>query len=209
MATTESKVMYGLSNVHYALLTETTDPETGAIVSSYGDVKAFPGAVELTLSAEGNPVIFSADNTAYYTLINNQGYAGDFTCALISPELRAELLGNTIDDNGFIVESDHDEVRYFALMFEINTDKNPNRYVFYKVSLSQRPEVSSSTVDVSGDLEVKTETLSFKAMPQASEVEINGIKSHLVKALSCQNTDPTAYNNFYQAVYVPTFGGES
>lgn len=64
MATTESKVMYGLSNVHYALLTETTDPETGAIVSSYGEVKSFPGSVELTLSAEGNPVIFSADNTA-------------------------------------------------------------------------------------------------------------------------------------------------
>lgn len=94
-------------------------------------------------------------------------------------------------------------------MFEINTDKNPNRYVFYKVSLSQRPEVTSSTVDVSGDLEVKTETLSFKAMPQASETEINGIKSHLVKALTSQNTDATAYNNFYQAVYVPTFGGES
>lgn len=144
-----------------------------------------------------------------YTLINNQGYAGDFTCALISPELRTELLGNTIDDNGFIVESDHDEVKYFALMFEINTDKNPNRYVFYKVSLSQRPAVSSATVDVSGDLEVKTETLSFKAMPQASETEINGIKSHLVKALTSQNTDATAYNNFYQAVYVPTFGGES
>lgn len=45
----ESKVMYGLSNVHYALLTETTDPETGAVVSTYGEVKAWPGAVDLTL----------------------------------------------------------------------------------------------------------------------------------------------------------------
>lgn len=64
----ESKVMYGLSNVHYALLTETTDPETGAIVSTYGDVKAWPGAVNITLDPQGNPVTFSADNTAYVVM---------------------------------------------------------------------------------------------------------------------------------------------
>ena len=126
----KSKVMYGLSNVHYAMLTETTDPETGAIVSSYGTVKAWPGAVNITLDPQGNPVTFSADNTAYYTLINNQGYQGDFECALIPDDVRLDTLGNTADENGFIVETDHDQVSYFALMFEINTDQNPNRYIY-------------------------------------------------------------------------------
>ena len=79
----KAKVMYGLSNVHYAMLTETTDPITGEIVSTYGQVKAWPGAVNITLDPSGNPVIFSADNTAYYTLINNQGYEGSFETALI------------------------------------------------------------------------------------------------------------------------------
>ena len=205
----ESKVMYGLSNVHYALLTETTDPETGAIVSSYGDVKAWPGAVNITLDPQGNPVTFSADNTAYYTLINNQGYQGDFECALIPDDVRLDTLGNTKDENGFIVESDHDQVSYFALMFEINTDLNPNRYVFYKVALAQRPSVASETVDVTSDLSVKTEKVTFKAMPQSSETVINGVRCHIVKAFTGKDVDATAYDNFYTAVYVPSFDSES
>lgn len=205
----KSKVMYGLSNVHYALLTETTDPETGAIVSTYGTVKAWPGAVNLTLDPSGNPVIFSADNSAYYTLINNQGYEGSAEFALIPDDIRVDVLGNTVDENGMIVESDHDQVSYFALMFEIQTDQNPNRYVFYKVSLSQRPSVASETVDVSSDLAVKTETVNFKAMPQASETVINGVRCHIVKAFTGQDVDATAYNNFYQSVYTPNFKSES
>lgn len=205
----KAKVMYGLSNVHYAMLTESTDPVTGEIVSSYGPVKAWPGAVNITLDPSGNPVIFSADNTAYYTLINNQGYEGSFETALIPDDIRLDTLGNTKDNKGFIVESDHDEVSYFALMFEINTDKNPNRYVFYKVSLSQRPSVASETVDVTSDLSVKTETVNFKAMPQTSETTINGVRCHLVKAFTGQDVDATAYNNFYTAVYTPDFDSES
>lgn len=205
----ESKVMYGLSNVHYAMLTETTDPETGAIVSTYGDVKAWPGAVNITLDPQGNPVTFSADNTAYYTLINNQGYSGDFECALIPDDVRLDTLGNTKDENGFIVESDHDQVSYFALMFEINTDQNPNRYVFYKVALAQRPSVASETVDVTSDLSVKTEKVTFKAMPQSSETVINGVRCHIVKAFTGKDVDASAYENFYTAVYVPSFDSES
>lgn len=205
----KSKVMYGLSNVHYALLTESTDPQTGEIISTYGEVKAWPGAVNITLDPSGNPVIFSADNTAYYTLINNQGYEGSFECALIPDDIRLDTLGNTKDNNGMIVESDHDEVSYFALMFEINTDKNPNRYVFYKVSLAQRPSVASETVDVTSDLSVKTETVNFKAMPQTSETVINGVRCHLVKAFTGQDVNATAYNNFYTAVYTPDFDSES
>lgn len=202
----KSKVMYGLSNVHYAMLTETTDPETGAIVSSYGDVKAWPGAVNLTLDPSGNPVIFSADNMAYYTLINNQGYEGSAEFALLPDSIRTDILGNSVDENGFIVETDHDQVKYFALMFEINTDQNPNRYVFYKVSLSQRPSVASETVDVTSDLSVKTESVNFKASPMASETIIDGVRCHLVKAFTSQTVDQTAYNDFYQSVYIPDFG---
>ena len=204
-----AKVMYGLSNVHYALLTETVDPETGKIVTTYGTPKMWPGAVSISLSPEGSPVIFSADNTAYYTVSNNNGYSGDFECALIPEDVRIDTLGNSKDDNGFIVESDHDQISYFALMFEINTDKNPNRYIFYKVSLSERPGVESETVDVTSDLSVKTEKVSFKAVPQASAVVINGIESHIVKAYTGKDVDPQAYENFYSAVYVPSYEGES
>lgn len=94
-------------------------------------------------------------------------------------------------------------------MFEINTDQNPNRYVFYKVALAQRPSVASETVDVTSDLSVKTEKVTFKAMPQSSETVINGVRCHIVKAFTGKDVDATAYENFYQAVYVPSFDSES
>lgn len=205
----DAKVFYGLSNVHYAKLTETIDQETGKVVSSYGAPKLWPGAVNITLDPSGNPVIFSADNTAYYTIANNQGYEGDFECAMIPDDIRTDTLGNKEDDNGVIVETDHDEVSYFALMFEFNTDKNPNRYVFYKVSLAQRPSVASETVDVTGDISIKTEKVKFKAMPQTSATVIDGVECHLVKAFTGKNIDAEAYEGFYQAVYTPSFDGES
>ena len=205
----KSKVFYGLSNVHYAKLTETVDPITGEVTTSYGAPKAWPGAVHLTLDPNGAPVIFSADNTAYYTISNNRGYEGDFECAKIPDDILVDTLGNTEDDNGMIVETDKDEVTYFALMFEFETDKNPNRYVFYKVCLSERPGLESETVDVTGDIAVKTQTVKFAAMPRTDYVEIDGIQKHLVKAFTGADVDATAYNNFYQSVYEPSFNGES
>lgn len=205
----KSKVFYGLSNVHYAKLTETVDPITGVVTTSYGAPKAWPGAVHLTLDPNGNPVIFSADNTAYYTISNNRGYEGDFECAKIPDDILVDTLGNTEDDNGMIVETDKDEVSYFALMFEIDTDKNPNRYVFYKVCLSERPGIESETIDVTGDISVATQTVKFQAMPRTDYVEVDGIQKHLIKAFTGANIDATAYNNFYQAVYEPSFNGES
>lgn len=206
---TEAKVFYGLSNVHYALLTESIDPETGVVTTSYGTPKLWPGAVNITLDPSGDPIIFSADNTAYYTIANNQGYEGDFECALIPDDIRTDTLGNKKDEHGVVVETDHDQISYFALMFEFNTDQNPNRYVFYKVSLAQRPSVASETVDVTGDLSIKTEKVKFKAMPQASATTIDGVECHLVKAFTSQTVDATAYNNFYTAVYEPEFNSES
>jgi len=207
MPNQEKKVFYGLKNVHYALLTEVESD--GQLVSSYGEVKKWPGAVSIALDPNGNPVIFSADNSAYYTIANNRGYQGDYECARIPDDVRVDISGNTVDDNGFIVETDKDEFGYFALMFEFETDVNADRYVFYKVGLAQRPSVSSQTVDVNSDVEPGTEKVTFVAMPQVDDTEIDGITKHLIKAKTSKDVNPTAYQNFYQNVYVPTFSSES
>lgn len=204
----ESKVFYGLSNVHYAKLTETVG-EGGVVTTSYGTPKAWPGAVSIQLDPSGNPTFFSADNIAYYALANNRGYEGDFECAMIPEDVQVDTLGATVDDNGLIVETDKDEVSYFALMFEFETDQTARRYCFYKVCLAQRPSVASETVDVNGDLSVKTEKVKFRAVPQTSVVEVGGVAKHLVKAATGSTTSATAYNNFYSAVPTPSFDGES
>ena len=204
----EAKVFYGLSNVHYAPLTETTDAQ-GNVITSYGAPKKWPGAVNMQLDPSGNPTFFSADNIAYYALANNRGYEGDFESAMIPEDIKVDTLGETEDDNGLIVETDKDEISYFALMFEFQTDISARRYCFYKVCLASRPAVASNTVDVNGDLEVKTETVSFRAVPRTDAVSIDGVEKHLIKACTGKNTDAQAYANFYTAVPEPSFGGES
>lgn len=209
MANDEKKVYFGLTNVHYAKLHETVD-EHGQIISSYDTPKRWPGAVSIALDPQGNPVVFSADNGAYYTLLNNRGYEGDYECARIPDDVRTDTLGSKTDDDGFVVETDKDEVDYFALLFEFESDTTATRYVFYKVSISQRPSVGSNTVDVSGDPSVLTEKVKFRAVPQSSVTMIDGKACHLVKSFSGKDVNPTAYADFYQAVHVPTFnGGES
>lgn len=204
----EAKVFYGLSNVHYAPLTETTDDQ-GNVITTYGAPRKWRGAVNMQLDPSGNPTFFSADNIAYYALSNNRGYEGDFESASIPEDVKVNELGETEDDNGLIVETDKDEISYFALMFEFQTDISARRYCFYKVCLASRPAVASNTVDVNGDLEVKTETVSFRAVPRTDAITIDGVEKHLIKCCTGKNTDPQAYANFYTAVPEPSFGGES
>lgn len=204
----EAKVFYGLSNVHYAKLTETTDAQ-GNVTTSYGTPKKWPGAVNIQLDPSGNPTFFSADNIAYYALSNNRGYGGDFESAMIPEDIKVDAIGEQEDDNGLIVETDKDEISYFALMFEFQTDISARRYCFYKVCLASRPAVASNTVDVNGDLEVKTETVSFRAVPRTDAVSIDGVEKHLIKACTGKNTDAQAYADFYSAVPEPSFSGES
>ena len=201
----ENKVSFGLKNVHYAILTETTDSQTGVVTSSYGTPKAWPGAVDISLDPNGDPIIFAADNGAYYTISNNKGYEGDFNSARIPDEVRIDLLGNHKDKNGLIVETDKDEVTYFALLFEVDGDQRPNRYCFYKVSISQRPQVAGQTTDPSSDIEPSTSTTQFRAVPSVDTYTINGKECHLVKSYTSAETDATAYANFYTAVQMPDF----
>ena len=209
MPNDEKKVYFGLKNVHYAKLHETVD-EHGEVVTSYDTPQRWPGAVNIQLDPQGAPVVFSADNSAYYTLLNNRGYEGDYECARIPDDIRTGVLGNKTDDDGFVVETDKDEIDYFALMFEFESDTTATRYIFYKVSISERPSVGSNTIDVNGDPSVLTEKVKFRAVPQTSATMIDGKSCHLIKSFTGKDVNPTAYADFYQAVHVPTFaGGES
>ena len=62
-----NKVQYGLSNVHYATVTVGTNTVT------YGTPKAWPGAVSLAMSAEGETSTFNADNIDYFVAVSNKG----------------------------------------------------------------------------------------------------------------------------------------
>jgi len=95
-----NKVKFGLKNCHYALAT--LDVDTGTV--TFGTPVAIPGAVSLSLDPEGDNDPFYADDMVYYMTAANNGYSGDLEVALLPDSFRTDIMHETEDDNGVLVE---------------------------------------------------------------------------------------------------------
>ena len=183
----KNKVKYNLKNAHYAMLTV---DEEGTV--SYASPVALPGAVSISLDANGKPENFYADGVAYYVINNNMGYDGDLELAMIPEDFRVSALNETLDDKKVLIENANTELNPFALLFEFDGDVKHIRHVLYNCSAS-RPGIEGKTNEE--NREVQTETLSIKATPLASGV---------VKAKTGDSTDAAVYADWYKAVYMPS-----
>lgn len=200
MANEKNKIKFGLKNVHYAVVTETTDDATGKTTSTYGEVKAWPGAVSISLDPSGDPNNFYADDRIYAVLINNTGYEGDFESAIIPEDVLMSVMGEKLV-NGVLVESSNAQQNYIALMFEINGDVKARRFVLYRCML-KRPSLSSQTKEDS--TEPVTDTTTITVTPRPDVNIIDGKEHHLTKASTSPTTDAEVYNNWFQTVWVPS-----
>ena len=187
MALKKNKVKFGLNKVHWAKITGWS--EEG--VPTYATPVRLPGAVSLSIDANGESENFFADNTVYYVINNNAGYDGDLEVALITTDFAIEILGEQLDAKGVLVERNDAETSQFALFFEFDGDKNHIRHVLYCCSAS-RPATEGETTEESKS--VKTEKLSLKA---------TALPNGLVKSKTCESTDEATYNNWYSSVYMP------
>lgn len=179
----KNKVKYGLKNVYYAVFDETN--------STYGTPVAIPGAVNMSLEAEGDSNTFRADNTDYFVSVSNNGYSGDFEAALIPDSFLTDVMGEVVDaTTGLQYEVADAQPKYFALLFEFDGDKNKVRHVMYMCKAT-RPSVASQTTDTS--IEPVTETLSITATARPSD--------NIVKAKTYQGD--ANYDTFFQSVIVP------
>lgn len=113
----KNKVKFNICNVHYALQ---TIGDNGDV--SFGTPVPMPGAVSLSLDANGEPSNFYADGYAYYTISNNMGYEGDLELAMIPESFRTDVLKETLDTNKVLVENANVETANFALLFEFDGD---------------------------------------------------------------------------------------
>ena len=184
-----NKVKYGLKNVYYAVAT--IDASTHA--ASYGSPKAFPGAVSMSLDAQGELTPFRADNVDYWIGNANNGYQGDLEMALITDDFRKDILGQVEDANGMLVELKDVEAIHFALMFQFEGDEKNTRHVFYNVTCT-RPTVSGQTT--AETIEPQTETVTFTAVA----IHNSALNKDIVKA-SAPETTSGAYTTWFSSVY--------
>lgn len=186
----ENKVRFGIQNVYIAFL--------NAEGTEYGTPVHIPGARNLTTDPQGESSNWYADNIPYVTFNSNSGYTGSLEMAYFPDAVLAEMFGWSVDTNGALVEDAEAFPKSFALIYEIKGDQKNRRNVFYNCSAA-RPGSNSQTQEEG--IDPNTETLNVTMIPR----EIGG--KQLTKAsMEPSESNKTAYDAFFSAVYLPTFG---
>lgn len=184
----DNKVVFGLRNAHYSIITEGED---GAI--TYGVPVALKGAVEISLEPRGETTDFYADDILYYTTVSNQGYETSLTVANIPQEFRTDVLGETLEGtDNVLTENTSTKSKKIAFMFEFDGDIKAVRHCLYYCTVT-RPSLTSATKTESA--EPQTQELSLISAPRPED--------GVVKRSTTPETPDLVYNAWYTTVYLP------
>ena len=118
MALQKNKVKFGLNKVHWAKITAWSDDG----VPTFATPVRLPGAVSLSIDANGENENFYADNSVYYVINNNAGYDGDLEVALITTDFATAILGEQLDAKGVLVERNDAESRVEEVLTQHNIE---------------------------------------------------------------------------------------
>ena len=174
-----SKVKYGLHNVHYAVKTS----------GGYDTPVAIPGAVSISMDAQGDLTKFFADNGVYWQASSNLGYEGDLEMAKFPKSFLLDIFGDTEGTNGVVAEYSNVQPKEFALLFQFSGDADHTRYALYNC-IATRPSINSETTNET--IEPLTETMTISAVP-GSDYIVRGFVEQ----------DATAYADWFTAVTMP------
>lgn len=180
-----NKVKFKLKTAYYA---KATIDANGTV--TYAAPVRLSGAVSLSLSAEGDITALKADGIDYYVSNTNNGYSGDLELALIPENFRVDCLGEVLDANNVLIEKNTANIAPFAFLCEFEGDAKNIRHALY-MCYASRPSVEGENPDTK---EAKTESLTIKCVPR---------EDGTVKSKSGDDVNPTAYANWYTAVYEP------
>lgn len=191
MAKKNKTVRFGIKNVYYALF----DEEKG----TYGTPKQVDGAVKLSITPEGDTSNFYAEDILWASFESTSGYTGSLEVAAFGDEFLNDILGRKATDAGLNYETIEDEPKQFALLFEVGSNKEPQRYVYYNV-IGSRPEQEHNTKSESTSPD--TETMDITIASQAftvGGVEVETIGAHVTKSTETA----TLYDGWYKTVATP------
>ena len=184
-----NKVKYGLKSVYYAVATIAANGS-----ATYTTPVAWPGAVNLSMDAQGDVTKFRADNIDYWVGQSNNGYSGSLESALVPDSFKKDVLGYFEDSAGMLVEDAGASTTPFALLFQFEGDDKATRHVLYNCTAS-RPAVNGQTTDAA--IEPQTESVDLTA----SSIYVTALNKDVVKASALEAS--TNYSNWFTAVQLP------
>lgn len=189
-----NKIKYGLKNVYYAIATIDTSNNT----ATYADPVAIPGAVNLSMDAQGEPTPFYADNIEYFVTAANTSYEGDLEIALVPESFEIGVLGMVKDGKNILMDDANATPVHFALLFQFEGDDKATRHILYNCVVSTRPSVAGATKEDS--ITPQTETLSLRA----TAIHNATLNKDIMKAKTSATADNTTYEGWFSAVYTGT-----
>ena len=177
-----NKVKFNIKNVHFA-----KKNEDGA----YDAPIKLPGAVSISLEAQGELEPFYADGIKYYVSSSNGGYEGDLEVALITYDIRKEILNEKLDAKSVMIENAYSGTSQFALGFDIDGDVKTTRFWFYNCSATRPSTESATTEDTK---EPSTDTIT---------VSCAGDENGNIRAKTTDETTGEVFDKWYEEVYIP------
>lgn len=182
----ENKVQFGLKNVHYAVYEEGT----------WATPVAVPGAVSLSLEAEGEVTPFYADNIVYFQTVADNGYTGDLEMARFSDQMLQDVWGYELTaTDSVLIENSNVQPKAFALLFQVDGDSDNQYYCLYNCS-GTRPGIGGETVTETKEPTVQTSSIS--AVP---------LENGKILARTTANTSEAVKTAWFDAVYQENVGG--
>lgn len=181
-----NKVTFGIKNLHYALFTTGSDG-----IITYQTPVPVPGSVSVGLDPIGDTVEFYADDMLYYAGSENSGYQGPLEVANVPDQMRQDIFGDTLSDNGLLSENVDAIPRNAALLFEFKGDEKKRRVCLYNCAF-QRASIASQT-------NTNTKNINTRSMQVTASPRPDG----LVRVFSTDSTDQDVYDNWYEQVPVP------
>lgn len=180
----ENKVQFNLCNVHYAVLKNEGDtPEWETPVK-------VPGAVTLTLDPQGDVTPFYADGITYYQSVANNGYSGDLEMARYPDQMLQDVWGmEAVDEDNVLIENAKVEPKSFALLYQIDGDKDSQYYCLYNCS-GTRPAIGGTTNTETKEPETKSSSIT--AVP---------LENGNVLARTTANTPDSIRTGWFNKVY--------
>lgn len=189
-----NKVQFNLKNTHYAPYSV----EEGVV--TFGTPVAIPGSVNLTLDQQGSVSPFYADGMVYYQAVANNGYAGDFEVARFPDQMLQDIWKFELNEDGVLTENANVEPEPFALLYQIDGDKNEDFYCLYNCT-GTRPGIGGSTNTDTKTPQTRTSTISAvplsdgRVMARTTETTKENIKASWFKKvyeeLPTTNTEST------------------
>lgn len=158
-----------------------------------------PGVIEIALTAQVTSESLAADDVPLYEVFNSlDGFDVSVNMAAVGSDGKAYLLGNTIDDNGVLIEASNDDAPYVAMGFKTPRSDGSEDYVWLSKGKFAQSDSTYRTKE-KGQMNWQTPTLKASFMPRISDNRIR------FTANTKDEKSSTILASFFDKVYIPTF----